>query len=176
MPRAKNPAVEREVKREKSPSLKMRAKPNWEDVDPTSVETPDRLHINPNLIPPGMSAQWVTDSIYGRPEPQRRATFEKTGWTPVHQEDFDGQFDGMFMPKGADGEIKVDGMVLMMRPAEMSAKAKRKEQRAARDQVSIKEQSLKGGDVNVTLDGTHPSAVGFNKINKSVERIAIPED
>jgi hypothetical protein len=177
MPRAKKPAgVERDAKHEIKSSLKMRARPNWEDVDPDALESPDRLHIDPRLIPPGMAAQWVTDSIYGQPQPQHRAGFEKRGWTPVHQEDFDGQFDGMFMPKGADGEIKLDGLVLMMRPKEMNDRAKRAERRAAREQVAIKEQALRGGDVNVTLDGQHPSAVGSNKLNKSYERIAIPED
>ena len=168
--------TEREEKREVKPSLKMRAKPNWEDIDPTDSDTPDKLHIDPSKIPPGMSAQWVTDSIYGQPQPQHRAGFEKKGWTPVHQDDFDGQFDGMFMPKGMDGEIKMEGMVLMMRPKELTDRAKKRDRRDALEQVAVKEQALKGGDMPVSLDSTHPSAVGFNRINKSVERIQIPED
>src|SRR3989304_2837918 len=99
--------------------FKMKAKPNWENSDPDQEDTPDRLRINPALIPEGMAAQWVTDSVYGQGVPQHRADFERKGWTPVHQEDFDGQFDGMFMPKGKTGEIIVDGLVLMMRPSTM---------------------------------------------------------
>ena len=156
--------------------FKMRAKPNWENFDATAEETPDRLKINPELIPEGMAAQWVTDSVYGQGVPQHRADFERKGWTPVHQDDFDGQFDGMFMPKGATGEINVEGLVLMMRPKEFTDKAKRSDQRKAREQVMIKEQALRGGDVGVTLDSRHPSALNTNRITKTVERIQVPED
>lgn len=155
---------------------KMRAKPNWETMRPDEDETPDRLRISRDRIPEGMDAQWVTDSILGQPQPQRRALFERKGWTPVHQDDFDGRFDGEFMPTGAQGEIKVDGAVLMMRPLELSLRAKAADLRAAREQVSIKEQTLKGGDLGTSLDSQHHTALRSNKITKTIERIAIPEE
>lgn len=155
---------------------KMKAKPNWEAFDTDEVDTPDRLRIDPSLIPEGMSAVWVTDSVYGQSVPQHRAEFEKKGWTPVHQEDFDGQFNGMFMPRGAPGEINVEGCVLMMRPKEITDRAKLMERRKAVEQVAIKEQALKGGDIPISLDARHPSAISSNRIGKSMERIAIPED
>jgi hypothetical protein len=155
--------------------FKMKAKPNWESNDTNQDDTPDRLRINPALIPEGMAAQWVTDSVYGQAVPQHRADFERKGWTPVHQEDFDGQFDGMFMPKGATGEIIVDGLVLMMRPKELSDKAARMDKRRAQEQVMIKEQSLRGGDIGVTLDSRDPSALATNRISKTMERIQVPE-
>ena len=176
MSRTKGPAVEREEKREHKPSLKMRAKPNWIDIDPTAEDTIDKLRIDPALVPEGMSLQWVTESVYGQPQPQRRATFEKGGWTPVYQDDFDGQLDGMFMPKGVDGEIKMEGLVLMARPEQMTMAAKRREKRQANEQVAIKEAALTGGDINTSLDSQHPSAVRFNHINKTRERIVIPEE
>jgi hypothetical protein len=168
--------AERELKHEPKQSLKMRAAPNWVSLDPNDTDTPDKLHIPPHLCPPGMALQWVTDSVHGQPFSQHRAGFEKKGWTPVHQSDFDGQLDGMFMPKGADGEIRMTGMALMARPKELNDKAKRAERRAALEQVSIKEQALRGGDLPVSLDSQHPSAINSNRINKSIERIAIPED
>lgn len=157
---------------------KMKAKPNWDDEDITGLpdESPDRLSIDPALVPEGMSLQWVTDSIYGQQVPQHRARFEKRGWTPVHQEDFDGVFDGMFMPKGAVGEIKVDGMVLMARPAEMTRKAAYDDYRKAQEVIRIKEQALRGGDINTSLDSQHPSALKTNKINRTMERIVVPTD
>lgn len=157
---------------------KMKAKPNWdeEDADGLPDESPDRLSIDPDLVPEGMSLQWVTDSVYGQQVPQHRARFEKRGWTPVHQEDFEGVFDGMFMPKGADGEIKVDGMVLMARPAEMTRKANLDERRRAQEVIRIKEQALRGGDLNTSLDSQHPSALKTNRINRTIERIEIPND
>lgn len=170
----KNP-VEREVVREPVKTWKMRATPNWETVDPAAVDSPDRLRINKDLIPDGMSALWVTDSVLGQGVPQHRAEFERKGWTPVHQDDFDGQFNGMFMPKDRQGEINSDGLVLMMRPKQMTDKAELSNKRKAYEQVAIKEAALTGGDIGVTLDAQHPSAKNSNRIRKSVERIEIPE-
>lgn len=157
---------------------KMKAKPNWEDVetDSFSDDSPDRLRIDPALVPEGMSLQWVTESVYGQPMPQHRAEFEKRGWTPVHQEDFDGVYDGMFMPKGAEGEIKLDGMVLMARPEELTRKARMQDRRKANEVVRIKEQALRGGDINTSLDSQHPSALSTNRISRTMERIEIPKD
>ena len=166
-------AVEREPLR---PSLKMRAKPNWEDVDPEAQDSPDRLRIDPNLIPEGMAAMWVTDSVLGQGVPQHRGQFERKGWTPVHQDDFDGQFDGMFMPKGAPGEINNEGLVLMMRPKQMSDRAEKENKRKAYEQVAIKEQALRGGDIPIPSDPRHSTALNFNKIGKSYERLPIPEE
>jgi hypothetical protein len=156
----------------------MKAKPNWDDDDIENMthDNPDRLKIDPAILPDGMSFQWVTDSVYGQQMPQHRAKFEKRGWTPIHQQDFENVFDGMFMPKGMEGEIKVDGMVLMTRPEEMTRKAKIMEQRQAQEAIRIKEQALTGGDLNISLDSQHPSAIRTNRINKTMERIQVPDD
>ena len=177
----KNPLIEREAPREalredQGKPLKMRAKPNWETMDAFGPETPDRYRIDPSLIPDGMSAQWVTDTVFGQGVPQHRSEFERGGWTPVHQDDFDGQFDGMFMPKGKQGEINVDGLVLMVRPEEITKKAHYKNRVKAHQQVAIKEQALRGGDLPISLDPSHPSAVRTNRISKSLERVEIPND
>lgn len=155
---------------------KMKAKPNWEEYDP-SEESEDRLHIGKDLFPPGFDFMWVTDSVYGQAMPQHRAQFERKGWTPVHQEDFDGVFDGKFMPKGQDGEITVDGLVLMARPLEMSIRSRQLDQRKAVEAVQIKQQQLTGGDLpGVTLDARHKTATSSNRINRTIEPIAIPTD
>lgn len=167
----KHPLVEREPKR-----YKMRAAPNWESFDPNTEETPDKLRIPEHQVPAGLSLQWVTDSVYGQSVPQHRAQFEKRGWTPVHQDDFDGQFNGMFMPRNAPGEINVDGLVLMARPRELTEKARKADRQAAYEQVAIKEQALRGGDLPVSLDSRHPTAINTNRINKTMERIVVPED
>lgn len=155
---------------------KMKAKPNWEDINEAVFDdTPDRLRISKDLIPPGMDLQWVTDSVYGQPMPQHRAEFEKRGWTPVHQEDFDGQFNGMWMTKDDPGEIKVDGLTLMARPLEISRKAKQLDKQRALERVQIKERELKGGNLpGVTLDANHPNAVRSNMINRSMDGAFVP--
>ncbi len=162
----------------KHPKHKMKAKPNWDDMIPAEeADTADRLHIPREMIPEGMDLQWVTDSVYGKEMSQHRSGFEKRGWTPVHQSDFDGVFDGMFLPKGVDGEIKVDGLVLMARPLEISLQAKKLDKRRAREQVEIKEAAWKAGDLpNVTLDSRNRAATSKNVINKSLERLEIPQD
>jgi hypothetical protein len=156
--------------------LKMRAKPNWEVVDVNAPDTPDRLYIAQELIPDGMSAQWVTSSVLGQDVPQHRSQFESRGWTPVHHDDFEGQFNGKFMQKDAPGEITVDGLVLMMRPKQMTDRAHHRNKVKALEQVAIKEQALRGGDMNIGLDATHPSALQANKVNRTMERIVVPED
>ena len=178
--RPKKVAVDKPAQQSSVPTaprkFKMRAKPNWETFDATHEDTPDRLRIDRRIIPDGLDAQWVTTQVFGKDEPQRRADFEKKGWTPVHQEDFDGRFDGMFMPKGADGEITVGGLVLMVRPMEMSIESRAREARAAKMAVSIKEAKLRGGDIPVTLDSQHPTALNTNRISKSFEKIEIPKE
>src|SRR5690348_15974735 len=125
-----NPGVERETAR---PEWKMKAGANWHQVEASDLDdaSPDRLQISRDEMPEGMDFQWVTDSVFGQPQPERRAGFETRGWTPVHQDDFDGRFDGKFMTNGAQGEIKMDGLVLMARPLELSRRAKQRDRRAA---------------------------------------------
>lgn len=174
----KNPVMDREPKRETMANpLKMRAKPNWETLDADGPETPDRLYISPDKIPEGMSAQWVTTSVFGQEVATHRASFERKGWTPVHQDDFDGQFNGKWMPKDKPGEIEVDGLVLMVRPKELTDKARLIDDYKARQEVAIKERALRGGEMpGTTLDPSHPSALRTNKLNKSLERIEVPEE
>lgn len=156
--------------------VKMRARPNWEDTEANAPETPDRLSIDPALVPDGMSFQWVTSTVFGQDMAQHRSRFEARGWTPVHQEDFDGQLNGLFMPKNAPGEITVDGLVLMARPKQMTDRAHHSNKVKALQQVAIKEQALRGGDLNIPLDTQHPSALNANRVNKTMERIVVPDD
>lgn len=135
-------------------------------------EDDDRLKVPKELIPDGMDYQWVTDSILGQPQPQRRARFERRAWTPVPAE----RHDGVYTPKGYKGEINVDGLVLMERPLELSIRARQKEKMKAREQVYVREQQLRGGDLGnkVAFDTRHQSV--NNKISKSYEAIPVPKD
>lgn len=155
----------------------MRARPNWDDVaDPEIADENGALHIPRDMFPPDFDFQWVVDTVLGQAD-RGRVKQERGLWTPVHQEDFDGIFDGMFMAKGAPGEITVDGVVLMARPLKYSIAAKRREQQEARDRVARKEQELRGGDMpGVSMDTRHPSALRSNVVNKTIERVDIPRD
>jgi len=134
----------------------------------------DRLRVPRDIIPDGMDYQWVTDSVLGQPMPQRRGRFERRGWKPVPA----SRHDGLFMPKGFQGEINVEGLVLMERPMELSREAKRRERMKAAEQVYAREAALRGGDLgpNVTFDTRHPSAQKANRVSRSYERVSIPRD
>jgi len=154
----------------------LKAQANWESMDDTP-ENVDRFHIPQRMHPEGMSLQWVTTTVFGQEQPKERGEFERKGWTPCHQSDFDGRFDGMFMPKGAEGEINHGGQVLMCRPKEISDAAARRELMKAREQLAIKEAALRGGEIpGVGFDTTHKSALASNKIGHSWERVMVPGD
>src|SRR5271155_509774 len=86
----------------------------WEDVvDFDHEDNPDKFHVPAEMIPEGMDLMFVTDTVLGKPFPEMRSTREKNGWAPVHQSDFNGRFDGMFMAKGQQGEITKGGQILM---------------------------------------------------------------
>lgn len=153
----------------------MRAGNRWDDaIDIPEGSNP--LHIGVEEVPEGMDLMWVTSEVYGQPQQRHRANFENTGWTPVHPEDFDGLFEGRWAPKGTTGEINHGGLVLMTKPMELVLKAKRREQTRARQQVQIKEQQWRSGELSNVMGADHPSAQRFNHVNRSVERIAVPQD
>jgi hypothetical protein len=176
-PAVAEPVEPRPVKTASAPKKKwvMKAGANWENVD-GSPDNPDRLHIPANLFPEGMSLQWITESVYGQAFPQRMSNFERKGWTVVDVTDFDGRFDGMFMPKGASGPIRLDGLVLCARPMELTEKALREEKRQARERIAIKEAALTGGQMEGVSGASDPSAVRFNHIRRSMEQIEIPKE
>jgi len=133
----------------------------------------DRLKIPRDQIPDGMDYQWVTDSVLGQPMPQRRNRFMRRGWRPVPA----SRHPDM-MPEGFQGEINIEGLVLMERPMELTIEARRRERMKAAEQVFVREQAMRRGDLgpNVTFDTEHPSAQRANRVNKSYERISIPRD
>lgn len=154
----------------------MKAQANWEVMDGRD-DSVDRFHIPKDMIPEGMSLQWITSQVYGQEQTQHRAEFERKGWTPVHGEDFNGRFDGMFMPKGQEGEINNGGLVLMARPKELTDAAEKRDLRKAKEQIAIKEAAMRGGDIpGVSLSTDHPTALAFNKVSRSYEQVQIPTD
>lgn len=163
----KSPAPEEAVKTTRSRRV---------EYDLGDMDDNNRLYINPNRYPDGMDLQWVTDSIYGAHTAYRRASFERKGWEAIHVGDFDGRFD-YFMPRGFQGQIEVDGLVLCARPLEISVAARKKERHKAVEQLLIKERQIMGGNIpQVSLDTHHESAVRSNRLNKSWERINVPDD
>lgn len=172
------PVVIRQVP-PKSPMLaKMKARPNWDNEDFVGVgmDGVDRLKIPADIVDSlyrdGIALQWVTKSVRGQETPQELSKMTKGGWTPVHQSDFDGILDGMFMSKGIDDTITVDDCLLVARPAEIQKKARIAERREASRPLQIAEEQLGHGIPGVT-GSSHKSV--SNSIKKSMERVEIPE-
>jgi hypothetical protein len=133
----------------------------------------DRLKVPKDVIPDGMEYLWVTGSIYGQPQTQRLARFQRQGWVPVPA----SRHDGMFMPRGHKGYIEVDGLILHERSKKISDMARAHERKKALGQIRAKEAQLMGGDLGgVSLDTQHPTALRTNKISKTYEKVEIPED
>jgi hypothetical protein len=179
-PEAVTAAADRAVAPPRNPMvLKMKAQPNWEGDDFAGVglEGSDRLKIPQEIVDAlwrdGIALQWITRAVRGMEMPQEMSRMTKGGWTPVHQEDFDGILDGLFMPKGDNSApITVDDCLLVARPTELQKKAKRAEVRDAQLPLRIAEDQIGHGIPGVT--GSNHKSVK-NTINRSVERIEIPE-
>lgn len=135
-------------------------------------EESDMLHIPKEIIPDGMRYNWKTISVLGQQQSRRFGRYQATGWEPVPA----SRHPGLFTPKGYEGEIEYDGLVLMEKPEEMCRQTEAREFRKAREQVQAKETQLRGGDVGTTLDSRHKSALASNKISRNYERIDIPND
>jgi hypothetical protein len=148
------------------------------DEMPPEVEG-NRMHIDKSEYPDGFDLQFVTKSIYGQEQSSHLAGFYRRGWEPVRGNDFEGRFDGRWTPPGHTGPIEIDGMILVARDARWSKKAKEDDMRKAQMALAIKEQQLRGGQIEgVGFDGgsQHPSALALNKIRKSYERLQVPKD
>lgn len=133
----------------------------------------DRLRIDPSIVPDGMVYMWMTNSILGKEEPQWRARRMRTGWSPVPA----SRHDGVWMPKGHEGEIVVDACTLVEKPKEFVDRDQKRDKIKAAEQVYIREQAMRSGnpDGSIGFDTDHQSARKVNRISKSYERIDVPE-
>jgi hypothetical protein len=162
------PPINRDPIREEA-----RADNRWEKFDYQPAEDDDRFKILPSESPDGMSYQWVASKVFGQEQPHNLARFQKQGWQPVPA----SRHDGRFMPKGHQGYIEIDGLMLHERPMEYTRRAREHEYQKARAQVRIREQQLASGDIpGVAFDTQHPSALRSNRIQRSHERLNIPEE
>jgi hypothetical protein len=140
----------------------------------------DRLRITDP--PDQFDLIWVTDSIFGQPQPNHRSRRERRGWVPVHQDDFDGRYNGRFMAADKPGEINVDGMVLMARPLAWSKQAKAEDSARAGAAVRIKSEGISSGALlretrpsSAFMSPEHPSARKVSGVRRTLERLEVPQ-
>jgi hypothetical protein len=149
----------------------------WDGEYDAGGSSADRLGIAQSDIPEGFDLTWVTNSVFGKPEPDRMRAFEKGGWEPVHSTDFQGKYRGRWTDKTNDGPIEFNGLTLCARPMEISKKSRARDQREAREAVMIKEQQLRGGEMKgLSQDAFQAqSALNSNKISRTLERVTVPD-
>lgn len=147
------------------------------DMDVESLAaTINPMHIDQRDIPDGFDLQWVTLTCYGQEFPDHRKHFESGGWEQVHTTDFQGKYADRWTAKDFNGPVTYNGQALYARPKALSIKSRARDLREARQAVQIKEQQLKGGELrNVSLDSGHETAIRSNRINRSIEQIAVPD-
>jgi len=118
--------------------------------------------------PDGWTYEWKRKSSMNMDDISHMNHVRRTGWTPVPVERHPEM-----MQVGAEGSIERKGMLLMERPEEITEDMRARDNRAARQQVQIKEGQLdpkgRGG-----LTDRNDSRVA-PKIKKGFD-IAIPEE
>jgi hypothetical protein len=149
----------------------------WEGDYEAGGSSVDRLNVPRSDIPDGFDLTWVTNTVLGKPEPDRMKAFEKGGWETVHATDFQGKFKGRWTDKAHEGPIEFNGLTLCARPLALSQKSRARDLKEAKEAVLIKEQQLRGGELKgVSLDAQHQTAIGSNKINRTMEKVTVPAD
>jgi hypothetical protein len=142
---------------------------------PADDEELGKFTIRRADYPDGFDLQWVGVDVWGQPQPSIQASYERKGWVPVFNGDFEGRYEGRFTPIADQGAIKVDGLVLMARPMAWSDKARGLAEREARQRVQIKVNQLQRGELDkVSLDPQHKSALNFNHVKGGVEQVVVP--
>ncbi len=157
------------------PVTKVKAKPVRIDFDRQAAleEESDMLHIPPELVPDGMRYNWKTASVFGQAQARRYGRYQATGWEPVPA----SRHPGLFTPRGYEGDIEYDGLILMEKPEELCRQTEAREFQKARQQVQAKEQQLRGGEgIKTGFDSKHQSARRASYVKKEYERIDIPEE
>jgi len=159
----------------KAPPEVKKPKPVRVDYDRQAAleEESDMLYIPPEIIPDGMRYNWKTFSVLGQQQARRFGRYEATGWSPVPA----SRHPGLFTPRGYEGHIEYDGLVLMEKAEELCRQTEAREFMKARAQVLGKEAQIRGGDVDgVGFDTKHRSAQRVNRVSKSYEPFKVPEE
>ncbi len=119
----------------------------------TEFDSEDQFHIDPRMIPPGMSWEWKAENIVGKPNTTRMTRYKINHWTEVPQD----RYPGLVTRK--------EGMVLMERPAYLTEESTKRQFKKAQQQAR-----QVGARIAETPDGTftrqHPSAQRNTFVNR----------
>jgi hypothetical protein len=139
----------------------------------------DAFYVPPDLIPDGMTYQWCRWSYMGKEDRPNIARLERNRWTPVpanrpgHEilggESTDPDPNGRKHP--FEGCIIKEGLLLMERPEQITAKVVARDKRVAAEQVQNQLAHLK-----LVPDGTLSDKHGRRASLQRDRDLSIPED
>lgn len=129
----------------------------------------DEFYIDRSRIPAGWDMEWKTKTVLGAEDPAQMVAYARTGWEPVPVY----MFPDMMPASWKGNTIERKGMILMMRPKQLTDMARSVDAKRARDAVRAKEQQLSSApDGQFTRDHSQAKP----KIGKSYEPMPIPQD
>lgn len=129
----------------------------------------DEFYIDRTRIPDGWDAEWKTKSVLGAEDPAQMVSYQRMGWEPAPTHLFPE-----LMPADWKGNtVERKGMILMLRPKQITDMVRQADARRARDQIRHKEAQLSSApDGQFTREHNQVKP----KIGKSYEPMPIPQD
>lgn len=129
----------------------------------------DEFAIDMHDIPDGWTYEWKRHTVLNAEDPSHQMHLASTGWEPVPA----NRHPNM-MPIGYNGAyIERKGMMLYERPAEITDRFRRRDEKEATSRVQAIEEQLTGAPSGHFERNNKGSPLA--KINKTYERMAIPE-
>jgi hypothetical protein len=144
------------------------AEKEWDGTFADTSENPlsIRQDVLETYAKEGLAFKWVRSHVYGYHDVKNLAMHKRNLWTPVEKGDF---------PEIEN--VEQDGLILMARPKHIDDKARRLEEAESVAPVHImKTRAGEGVDVSMPGGGSHSSARSYNKMNRTYERMEIPDD
>lgn len=129
----------------------------------------DEFYIDRSKIPHGWDMEWKTKAVLGAEDPAQMVGYARTGWEPVPSY----MFPDMMPANWKGTTIERKGMILMMRPKQLTDMARSVDAKRAREAVKIREQQIASApDGQFTRDHSQVRP----KINKGYEPMPVPQD
>lgn len=133
-------------------------------------EGTDEFYLPPDMIPDGWTYEWKRKTVMGQEDPSYLVSLRRVGWEPVPA----SRHPEMMPLMSPEKTIERKGMILMERPAEITAEVHRMELRKARAQVQQKQAQL--GEAPAGQFERNNKGNPLAKINKNYEPIVIPDE
>ena len=131
---------------------------------------PDDFYVDPASIPDGWSYEWKRKTVYGAEDHTYAIQLLQAGWEPVPT----SRHPEMMPVNSTSAIIERKGMILMERPADITAEARQIDLNNARNRLRRKEDQLHHQQSTQFMDHSNPNA--RTVINKSYEPIPVPDN